>query len=94
LQCQILYLGLTLLLAKHFYCVLEFCLGCSFLFDLLLHYLRSPGDCPSLGHMLLHEAKAFILLVKVCQLVFNERFNFNLGILLLVLLGFDVLVLL
>jgi hypothetical protein len=34
--------------------------------------------------------KAFIFLVKVCQLIFNNSFNFILRILMLILLGFSL----
>jgi hypothetical protein len=82
-----------LLLVKGFYCSLQLCLG-SFLFDLLLLDLRSPGNCPLSGHVLLHELKAFILLAKTRELIFNDRFDFFLIVLLLILLGIDALVLL
>jgi hypothetical protein len=83
-----------LLLEKGFYCLPQLCLGCSFLFDLLLHDLRSPSNCPSSGHVLLHETKALILLAKARQLIFNDCFDFFLRVLLLILLGFNASVLL
>jgi hypothetical protein len=47
------------------------------LFDLLLLDLRSPGNFPLSGHVLLHELKAFILLAKTRELIFNDRFDFS-----------------
>jgi hypothetical protein len=67
-------------------------LHCSLLLDLLLHDLSSLHDCPSSGHVLLHEPKVFILLTKACQLVFYDGFNFILGDLVLIFLGFSFLV--
>jgi hypothetical protein len=60
----------------------------------MLHDLRSSPNHPSSGHVLLHEPHALILLEKVCQLIFDDCFDFLLRVLLLVLLDFDGLVLL
>jgi hypothetical protein len=83
-----------LLLVKFFYCSLQLSLGCSFLFNLLLHDLNSSHNGPSSGDVLLHEPHALILLAKARQLIFDDCFNFFLGVLLLVLLDFHALVLL
>jgi hypothetical protein len=45
--------------------LLQLCLCCPLLFNLLLYNLSSLHDCPSSGHVLFHEPKAFIFLVKV-----------------------------
>jgi hypothetical protein len=82
-----------LLLAKVFYCSLQLCLCCSFLFNLLLHDLRYSRHRLSPGQVLLHEPKALILLAEACQFIFDDCFNFFLRVLLLVLLDFDGLVL-
>jgi hypothetical protein len=42
--------------------------------------------------VLLYQAKAFIFLVKVCQLIFNDNFDFFLRILLHISLGFCLFV--
>jgi hypothetical protein len=82
------------LLVKVSYCSLRLYLGCSFLFNLLLHNLRSYCDYPSPGHVLLYEPQVLILWTKARQLVFDDYFNFFLRVLLLVFLNFDALVLL
>jgi hypothetical protein len=87
-----LYWGLVLLLAKSFYVLLQLCLRCSLLLDLLLHDLSSLHDCPLSGHVLLHRPKAFVFLAKVHQLIFNNCFNFILRILMLIFLSFGLLV--
>jgi hypothetical protein len=75
-----------------FYSSLQLGLCCSLLFNLLLHYLGSLHDCSSPDHLLLHQAKALIFSVEVCQLFFNNYFNFFLRLLLGVFYGFDLLV--
>jgi hypothetical protein len=79
-----------LLVAKSFYGLLQLCLRCSFLLDLLPHDLSSLHDHPSCGHVFLHKPKAFIFLAEARQLIFNDSFNFILKILMLILLGFDL----
>jgi hypothetical protein len=81
-----------LLLAKSFYGLLQVDLHCSFLLNLLLHDLSSLHDCPSSGHVLLYQVKTFIFLVKACQLVFDDSFDFFHGILLHISLGLGLLV--
>jgi hypothetical protein len=61
------------------------------LLNLLLHDLCSLLDRPSSGHVLPYLVKAFILLVKARQLIFNNSFDFFLGILLLTPLSFTLL---
>jgi hypothetical protein len=64
-----------------FYSSLQLSLCCSFLLDLLVYDLSSFHDYLSPDHIFLYLPKAFILLVKVYQLVFNDGFAFLLGIL-------------
>jgi hypothetical protein len=82
-----------LLLVTVFYCSLQLYLGCSFLFNLLLHNLRSFRHRHSPGHVLVHEAQVLILLAKSCQLIFDDCFDFFFRALLQVLLVFGGLVL-
>jgi hypothetical protein len=90
---EALALRLTLLPAKVLYCSLQLYLGCSFLFNLLLHDLRSFSHHLSPGQMHLHEAQTFVFPVETCQFVLDDCFDFFLRILLQVLLGFNGLVL-
>jgi hypothetical protein len=76
----------VLLLVKSFYGLLQLCLHCSLLLHLLLHDLSH--DCPSFGHVLLHEPKALVFLVKACQLVLDDGFDFILKVLMLIFLSF------
>jgi hypothetical protein len=78
-----------LLLAKSVDGLLQLCLCCSLLLDLLLYDLISLHDRPSSGHVLMYELKAFILLVKVCQLIFYYGFDFILRVLMLIFLSFS-----
>jgi hypothetical protein len=63
------------LLTNVFYHSLQFHLGYSFLFDLLLHDLGSFGHCLSSGHLLLHKLQMLILLAEVCQFIFDDCFD-------------------
>jgi hypothetical protein len=76
-----------LLLAKVIYFSLQLWLGCSFLFNLLLHDLRY------FHHRLLHEAQTLVLLMEACQLILDDCVDFFFRVLLQVLLGFNGLVL-
>jgi hypothetical protein len=59
----------------------------------LLHDLSSLQNHPSSGHVLLHEPDAFIFLVKACQLIFDDDFDFLLRVLVLIVLSFSFAVL-
>jgi hypothetical protein len=63
------------LLMKVFYCLLELCLSCSFLFDLLLHDLCYFHHRLSSGQLFLHESQVLILLAEVCQFIFDDCFD-------------------
>jgi hypothetical protein len=89
---EALALGVMLLLAESIDGLLQLCLRCSLLLDLLLHDLGSLHYRPSSVHVLLHEPKVFILLMKVCQLIFNNGFDFILRVLVLIFLGFGFFV--
>jgi hypothetical protein len=78
-----------LLLVKGVYSLLQLCLPCSFLLDLLLHDMGSLHHCPSYGHVFFHEPEALIFLAKMCQLIFYDSFDFLLRILVLVISSFD-----
>jgi hypothetical protein len=67
---------------KSIYGLLQLCLCCSLLLDLLLHDLSSLHD-------LTREPKAFILLVKACQLIFYDGIDVILRVLMMIFLGFD-----
>jgi hypothetical protein len=77
------------LLAKDIYGLVQLKLRCSFLLDLLLHDLGSLHHCHLSGHVHLHEPDALIFLVKACQVMLYDSFNFLLGILALVIFSFD-----
>jgi hypothetical protein len=55
--------------ARGFYSLMQLGLCCSLLLNLLLHDLSSFHNRLSSDHLLLYQAKAFILLVKALQLV-------------------------
>jgi hypothetical protein len=74
---------------KDIYGLLQLCLPCSFLLDMLLHDLGLLHYCPSSSHMLLLEPEVLVFLLKVCQLVYYDSFNFLFGILVLVIVGFS-----
>jgi hypothetical protein len=88
LRCRLLHWGFFLLVMKSIYGLLQLCLCCSLLLDLLLCDLSSLHDRPLFGHVLLHEPKVFVLLAKACQLIFYDDFDFILRVLLLIFLGF------
>jgi hypothetical protein len=77
---------------KVVYFSLQLCLGCSFLFNLLLNDLRSFHHRLSPGQVLLHEAQMLVLLAEAYQLILDGCFNFCFRV-LQVHLGFDGLVL-
>jgi hypothetical protein len=89
LQQKLLHRRFLPLLVKGIYSLLQLYLPCSFLLDLLLYDLSSLHHRPSSGHVLLHELEAFIFLVKACQLVFYDDFDFLLRVLVLIILSFD-----
>jgi hypothetical protein len=76
------------LLVKSVYSLLQLYLPCFFLLDLLPHDLSSLHHRPSSGHVLLHKPGAFIFLVKACQLVFYDSFDFLLRVLVLIIMSF------
>jgi hypothetical protein len=86
---RLLQRRLLLLSAKDIYGLVQLCLPCSFFIDLLLHDLNSLHRCPSFGHMFLLEPEALIFLVKSCELVFYNDFDFLFRILVLVAASFD-----
>jgi hypothetical protein len=88
LQWRLLRQRLLLLLAKSVYSLLQLYLPCSFLLDLLLHDLSSLNHNHLSGHVPLHELKAFIFLLKACQLIFYNGFDFLLRVLVLIILSF------
>jgi hypothetical protein len=68
-------------------------LGCSFLFKLPLHDLRSFHHRLSPIQVLLHESQALILMAEACQFIFDDCFILFFRVLLLVHLDLDGLVL-
>jgi hypothetical protein len=80
------------LLVKRFYSMLQLNVHCSFLFDLLPHDLSSLHDHLPSSHVLLHEPKALVFLMKAHWLVLDDGFDFILRVLMLILFSFGFLV--
>jgi hypothetical protein len=58
----------------------------------MLHDLSSLYDHPLSDHEFLHKLKVLIFLVKACQLMLDDSFNFILIILMFVFLGIGLLI--